>query len=267
MALLLAGRLRLLDPLGEGGTSTVRRAWDLRRRRFVAAKLVPRAAYAVQRTPRLDHPHVLTVDEVLTTPELVVHLMPLAGGGTTDRLLAEHGALPADYVAVLLDQLLDGLDAVHGSGCVHGDVKPVNLLLRTTRTARPHLRLADFGASVVVGDEPRAATERYLAPEARAGAAPEPGQDLFAVGATAVELLTGRLPRHPGDIGGGVPRGPLHSLLTDLVATDPARRPASAATARDRLRALGVPSGAPWQRRPHPPDVTDRLRRRRVHRP
>ena len=263
MALLLAGRLRLLDPVGEGGTGTVRRAWDLRRRRFVAAKLLPRPTYVAEHRPCLDHPHVLTVEEVLTTPELVVHLMPLARGGTTDRLLAEHGSLPADFVAVLLDQLLDALDAVHRAGLVHSDVKPTNLLLEATRTGRPHLRLADFGATVVAGDAALAGTDGYLAPEARGGAPPEPGQDLFAAGATAAELLTGRLPGHPG----ALPHGPLRGLLADLLATDPARRPADAVTARRRLLELGVPPGAPWQARPHPPDVRDRLRCRRGHRP
>lgn len=259
MTLLLAARLRLLEPVGEGGTSTVRRAWDLRRRRFVAAKLVPRSAYdehGAGAGRHLTHPHVLTVDEVLTTRHLVVLLMPLARGGTANRLLAEHGALPHDFVAVLLDQLLDALGAVHRAGLVHGDVKPANLLLDATGTGRPHLRLADFGAATTAGDHRTSATDGYLAPEAVRGARPEPRQDLFAAGATAAELLTGRPP--PGT----APRGPLHGLLAALIHTDPERRPPHAADARARLHAIGVPEGAPWQRRPHPPEVPDRIRSR-----
>jgi serine/threonine-protein kinase len=263
MALLLARRLRLLEPLGEGGTATVRRAWDLRRRRYVAAKLLPRTTYA-GRSPggiceadlRLAHPHLLTVSEVLTTRELTVLLMPLARGGTADRLLAEHGALPDDFVAVLLDQLLDGLAAVHDAGLVHGDVKPANLLLDATGTDRPCLRLADFGASVGRGTAATAATDAYLAPEARAGVAPDPRQDLFAAGATAAELLTGRVPPSAARL----PRGPLRPLLADLLSPDPGCRPPDARRARARLLDVGVPAGAPWQHRPHAPEVLDRVR-------
>src|SRR3954462_5940990 len=102
MTHLLAHRLLLLEPIGEGGTGAVRRAWDLRRGRSVAAKLLPRASYDVRRAePRLHHPHVLTVDEVLTTRHLVALLMPLARGGTADRLLPLHGGVPPHLLAGL----------------------------------------------------------------------------------------------------------------------------------------------------------------------
>jgi eukaryotic-like serine/threonine-protein kinase len=251
---LLAGRLVLLEPIGEGGTGAVRRAWDLRRRRCVAAKLLPRSAYDAGPPRQVTHPHVLAVDEVLTTPHLVVLVMPLARGGTADRLLAEHGALPHDYVAVLLDHLLAGLDAVHRAGLVHGDVKPANLLLAATGSGRPHLLLADFGAATTVGETRTAATHGYLAPEAVGGAPPHARQDLYAAGVTAVELLTGRPAPAP-------PRGPLRPLLAALTDPDPDDRIPDAGSARAVLHALGVPEGAPWQRRPHPPYVPDRTRR------
>jgi serine/threonine protein kinase len=256
MTRLLARRLLLLEPIGEGGTGAVRRACDLRRRRVVAAKLLPRAAYDVRAAgPRLGHPHVLLVDEVLITRHLVALLMPLARGGTVDRLLAEHGALPPDFVAVLLDQVLDALATVHRAGLVHGDVKPANLLLDATGTARPRLRLADFGAATTIGGIRPEATDAYLAPEAVRGAPPSPRQDLFAVGAAAAELLTGRPP--PGT----PPRGPLRRLLSALTKAEPDERIPDAEAARGVLRALGVPDSAPWQRRPHPPYVPDRFRR------
>jgi serine/threonine-protein kinase len=254
MSFLLAGRLVLLEPIGEGGSGSVRRAYDVRGRRFVAAKLLPRTTYDGSE-PRLSHPHVLTVSEVVRTRHLVVLLMPLARGGTTDRLVAEHGALPPDFVAVLLDQLLAGLDAVHRAGLVHGDVKPANLLLDATGSGRPGLRLADFGVATPVGGRRPAATDAYLAPEARAGATADPRQDLFAAGVTTVELLTGRPPPSPP------PRGPLRPLLAALTDPDPDDRIPAACGARAVLRALGVPDGAPWQHRPHPPYVPDRMRR------
>ena len=257
MTLLLAGRLVLLGPLGEGGTATVHRAYDVRRRRCVAAKLVPRPSYDERGTRMpVAHPHVLAVDEELTTAHLVVLLMPLARGGTADRLLAEHGALPHDFVAVVLDQLLDALAAVHRAGLVHGDVKPANLLLDATGRGRPHARLADFGAATAAGSHAWSATDAYLAPETADGAPADPRQDLFAAGVTAVELLTGSPPPRPP------PRGPLRPLLAALTDPDADDRIPDAAAARRVLHALGVPDGAPWQRRPHPPYVPDRTLRR-----
>jgi len=254
MARYDAARVQLIDPIGGGGTSTVWRAWDNHARRFVAAK-VPSLG---DRAPRelaagLVHPHVVS-SHGGAGPWVT---QPLVRGGTTERLLAEHGALPADYVAVLLDQLLQALAAVHAAGLVHRDVKPANLLLEPTGTGRPHLRLADFGVAVPVGARvPPAGTDGYLAPEAAAGGPADPRHDLYAAGITGVELLSGRVPRHDGD----VPRGPLRALLRGLTDPDPPARPATAEQARDRLHAIGVPSGAPWRGRPRPPNVPDRLR-------
>lgn len=257
---LCRDRLRLIDPIGEGGTGTVWRAWDARRRVFVAVKIStdPPSAPPSLAGVRLDHPHV-AVPHAGGGAASRPAVMDLVRGGTADRLLAEHGALPEEYVAVLLEQLLQALDVVHAAGLVHRDVKPANLLLEPTGSGRPHLRLGDFGVAVRLDPDPGrvvavAGTDGYLAPELSAGASPDPSQDLFSAGVTAVELLTGRLPRRLSD----VPRGRLRGLLVALTDPDPDRRPAGAAAALDRLRACGVPAGAPWAAWPHPPVVPDR---------
>jgi eukaryotic-like serine/threonine-protein kinase len=254
------GRLRLLEPIGEGGASTVWTAWDVQHRSLVAAKVVAagRSHHPLgERSLRLTHPHVVAPYAVVAEGPSVVLAMDLVRGGTADDLLARHGALPADYVAVLLDQLLQALDAVHAEGLVHGDVKPANILLEPTGSARPHLRLGDFGAASALGElcPPRSATDGYLSPEAATGAPPGPRQDLYAAGVTAAELLTGRRPRDERDL----PRGPLRRLLADLAAPEPRARPPTATAARDRLRTSGVPEGRPWCERPHPPVVADRF--------
>lgn len=244
----------LVDPIGSGAGGVVWRAWHRRRHRYVAAKPAPAPVPADHAD--LQHPHVLRPDEVVAHAGRPFALMRLVRGGTTDRLLAEHGALPAAYVAVLLDQLLDALGAVHREGLVHRDVKPANLLLEPTGSARPHLHLADLDAAAFVGSPPTtsARTPGYVAPEVEAGAPPDPRHDLFAAGVTAAELLTGHRPRGRRDL----PRGPLRVVLLALTEPDPRHRPASAADARALLE---VPAGAPWRRTPHPPDVPDRLPR------
>jgi serine/threonine protein kinase len=243
--------VNLLDPLGAGGSATVWRAWDSRSRRYVAAKLI---GAATPERIRLRHPHVLTPSEWLECDGVTVALLPLVRGGTADRLLAECGGLPATYVAVLLDQLLDALGALHDAGYVHRDVKPANLLLEPTGTGRPHLWLGDLDVATSIGETGTlAGTAGYLAPEVRPGSAALPSHDLYAAGVTAVELLTG------GRVGRA--RGPFGRLLGDLVAANPDDRPSTAAAARARLHAIGVPTGTPWRRGPRVPDVPDRTRR------
>jgi eukaryotic-like serine/threonine-protein kinase len=261
---VVAGRFQLIEPIGEGATGTVWRARDRRRRGLVAAKVLSShdaddvVRFVREQSLRVAHPHVVSPDGWAADDDVVVLTMDLVRGGNADQLLARHGALPEEYVAVLLDQLLQALGAVHREGLVHRDVKPANLLLEPTGTARPHLRLGDFGVAAAIGGADQVGevgTDGYLAPAQAAGAAPEPGQDLFAAGITAAELLSGRVPRSVDDL----PRGRLRPLLRALVAQDPGHRPPGAAATLALLRGYGVPAGAPWQQRPHPPDVPDRF--------
>jgi len=250
-------RYLLADQVGAGGMGTVWRTWDRHERRWVAAKLArPDDATSLQRFARerglrVRHRHV--VQPSGRAGDLFT--MDLVRGGDLEQLLARHGPLPDSYVRVVLDQVLEALVAVHAAGLVHRDVKPGNLLLEPTGTGRPWVRLGDFGIAVADGD-PRltrgpggVGTGGYMPPEQAAGAPPDPRQDVYAAGVVATQLLTARSP------GGPAPRTPLGLLLASFADPDPGRRPATAAAALDRLRALGVPAGAPWQVGPDPPDV------------
>ena len=207
-------RYVLLHEIGRGATSRVHLAWDRQERRYVAAKSGQDVG------PPVEHPHVL---RQRLHDGLVV--MPLVRGGSLLDLCAEAGRLPEAYVAVLLDQLLQALVAVHAEGVVHRDVKPANVLLDPTGTGRPHLRLADFG------DESTLGTRGYLAPERESGAVPNPCHDVFAAGVVARRLLD-----RPG---------PTATLAASMARADPQRRP-TAAEALARLRTLPVPRGGPW---------------------
>ena len=263
----LAGRYLLIDQIGAGGMGSVWRAWDLRRQRFVAAKVLGQhdsgmlLRFVREQSVRIRHPHVVAPSGWAADDDLVVFTMDLVKGGSIQTLLGDHGRLPESYVAVVLDQTLQALEAVHEAGVVHRDVKPANLLLEPTGTRRPHVRLGDFGVAALI-DEVRLTrfpgaigTDGYMAPEQANGAAPEPRQDLYALGVVGVQMLTGLSPRHQR----GVPDGALEALLEALVDPDSERRPESASAALTLLRGIGVPGGAPWQRDPEPPEVFDQL--------
>ncbi|MEZ5093593.1 serine/threonine-protein kinase [Nocardioides sp.] len=201
---LVGGRYRLCDPLGTGATGTVWRAHDVRAGGFVAVKVLaerhPTALLrlAQEQSLRLVHPHLVTVTGWSADDAGAAVAMPLVRGGSVADLLARHGPLPVPLVAVLLDQLLAALEAVHRAGIVHRDVKPANLLLAATGRGYPCLRLADFGIAVhphrprLTGDAGVVGTDGYMPPAQQRGEEPAPWWDVYAVGVVARELVTGR---------------------------------------------------------------------------
>lgn len=267
-----AGRYQLIDLVGTGGMGSVWRAWDLRRAAYVAAKVLGQHDAATllrfvrEQSLRIEHPHVVAPHGWAADDDKVVFAMELVRGGSVATLLGDHGPLPQSYVAVLVDQLLHGLSAVHAARVVHRDVKPANLLLDATGTGLPRLRLSDFGVAGLL-DEPRMTrhstilgTPGYLAPEQLAGADPDPRQDLYAVGAVTAELLTGERPGTDGQL----PDldGALGEFVRRLTAKNPSERPDSAASAGRLLAATGAvppPGTEPWARDPDAPEVFDQL--------
>ncbi|MGW2746078.1 serine/threonine-protein kinase [Streptomyces sp. NPDC001450] len=257
MGEVFAGRYELADPIGRGGAGAVWRAWDHRRRRYVAAKVLQqRDAHSLLRfvreqALRIDHPHVLAPASWAADDDKVLFTMDLVGGGSLVHLVGDYGPLPPAYVCVLLDQLLSGLAAVHAEGVVHRDIKPANLLLEATGTSRPRLRLSDFGIAMRFG-EPRltetnlvVGTPGYLAPEQMLGAEPDFPADLFAVGLVALYLLEGAKPDTKALVQyfmehgtPGPPKGvpePLWQVVATLLQPDPTARFRSATGARKAL--------------------------------
>ncbi|MEU9604125.1 serine/threonine-protein kinase [Streptomyces sp. NPDC048057] len=259
MGEVFAARYELIDPIGHGGVGAVWRAWDHRRRRYVAAKVLQQGdahtllRFVREQATRIDHPHVLAPASWAADDDKVLFTMDLVGGGSLAHVIGDYGPLPPRYVCTLLDQLLSGLSAVHAEGVVHRDIKPANILMEATGTGRPHLRLSDFGISMRKG-EPRlteanyvVGTPGYFAPEQMAGAEPDFPADLFAVGLVGLYLLQGQKPDagalvdHFAEHGTpsaplGLPE-PLWQVLAGLLQPDPEDRFRSAAGARKALLA------------------------------
>ncbi|MFE9996073.1 protein kinase domain-containing protein [Streptomyces avermitilis] len=259
MGEVFAGRYELVDPIGRGGVGAVWRAWDHRRRRYVAAKVLQQSdAHALLRfvreqAMRIDHPHVLAPASWAADDDKVLFTMDLVAGGSLVHLIGDYGPLPPSFVCTLLDQLLSGLTAVHAEGVVHRDIKPANVLLEATGTGRPRLRLSDFGIAMRLG-EPRltetnyvVGTPGYLAPEQLMGDDPDFPADLFAVGLVALYLLEGAKPDARALIEyflangtPAAPRGipePLWQVVAVLLQPDPAARFRTATGARKALAA------------------------------
>lgn len=289
MGEVFAGRYELVDPIGRGGVGAVWRAWDHRRRRYVAAKVLLQSdahsllRFVREQALRIDHPHVLAPTSWAADDDKVLFTMDLVAGGSLVHLVGDYGPLPPAFVCTLLDQLLSGLAAVHAEDVVHRDIKPANVLLEATGRGRPKLRLSDFGIAMRLG-EPRltetdlvVGTPGYLAPEQMMGSEPDFPADLFAVGLVALYLLEGAKPdakaliQYFADHGTpGAPQGipePLWQVVATLLQPDPEARFRTATGARKALAAAAelLPEPGPDdelieifdQLGPLPPGFTD----------
>ena len=134
------------------------------------------------------------------------------------RTLAAEGLAPMRAVR-LLGEVADGLDAAHRAGIVHGDVRPENILVHSRLTERA--RLADFPLEPAPPTGDRA---RYAAPEVKAGGAPGPAADVFAVAATLRECVLAYGAEPPVALGPVVARalnpepGHRHATAGELMA-------------------------------------------------
>jgi serine/threonine protein kinase, bacterial len=223
---------------------------------------------------KFRHPNVVTLRDMIVEGDSLALVMDLIDGGDLGGYRRGHGGtLPAADALRLTAQICDALAAAHAAGIVHRDLKPANVLLDDGQ-----VRLADFGIARVVGESPATTTGMiigtigFMAPEVIRGEEPTPACDVYAVGITLYELLTGAQPftgqavavmRSHLDAApvrpDGMP-GRLWSLLSACLGKDPAARPTAAVVAR-ALRdpallaetAAAPPSGA-FARSPWAPD-------------
>ncbi len=204
---VLADRYRIEAELGRGGFSVVYRATDVTLDSPVAVKLLvpPPAAEAVARERMrreavagrgLVHPNVVQLHDYLESDGHHFLVMQLVDGTDLARRVESNGPLePADAVRVVRG-VAAALEAAHGIGVLHRDVKPRNILL----DADGNPRLADFGSARLLSLETLTRTGDlvgtlvHTAPEVVAGGRADARSDLYALGTTLYFALTGSLP-------------------------------------------------------------------------
>ncbi|KDN21072.1 serine/threonine protein kinase [Amycolatopsis rifamycinica] len=243
------------------------RATDVRLERTVAIKQIlpqpgvseterdnmrQRAMREAKNAARFQHPNAIVVFDIAEHNGDPCLVMEYLNGPSLSTILAEEGTLPLGRVARIGEQVASALVAAHRAGIVHRDVKPGNILIDETGTAK----ITDFGISRAAGDMTLTATgliggtPAYLAPELARGADPVPSSDVFALGATLYQAIEGTTPygnttnqlallyaAANGQINPPVQAGAATALLMSLLRSEPGERP-SMAEARERLAAL-----------------------------
>jgi hypothetical protein len=202
----------LEEQIGRGGMAVVFRARDERLNRLVALKILApvlaeddafrqRFILESQAAAAVDDPNIIPVYEAGEADGALFIATRLVRGGDLRTLVAQHGPLSPVRAEWILSAVASALDAAHGSGLIHRDVKPANMLLET-RSGRPdHVYLTDFGVSKaaldvsgLTGTGQFIGTVDYAAPEQIQGWHVDGRSDQYALGCSAFELLCGRPP-------------------------------------------------------------------------
>jgi eukaryotic-like serine/threonine-protein kinase len=261
-SVLVAGRYRLEGRIAAGGVGEVWKGTDEVLGRPVAVKLL-RAEYAqhpravarfraeARHASALSHPGIAQVYDYgeAGAPYLV---MELVGGPSLAQVLRD-GPLDPGRVMDVVAQAAAGLQAAHGAGLVHRDIKPGNLLVGPGG----QVKITDFGICYAAGSAPLTGTgallgtPAYLAPERVAGQGVTAASDLYSLGVVAWECLAGTPPftgapvevaiahrdRPVPPLPGTVPAG-VAALVAELTAKDPLARPPGAGVVAERAGRL-----------------------------
>ncbi|MHC4503002.1 MAG: serine/threonine-protein kinase [Planctomycetota bacterium] len=263
---VIGGRCRLDEMIGEGAWGNVYRARDLVLDREVAVKvLAPRRAGAphlVQRflsearaAARLTHANIVMVHDVGEERGVYYMNMHFIRGKSVQQLIKERGRFEVREALGIVRQTAEALDYAHRKQMVHRDVKPGNIMLDESG----QVTIVDFGLTKHMGADAHltaagmvVGTVHYMSPEQADGRTVDGRSDLYSLGVTLFEMLTGRVPfkadtpwkvllRHqkepapdPTTLRPELPEQ-VSKLVLKLMAKDPAARPATGA---DLARAI-----------------------------
>jgi serine/threonine protein kinase/tetratricopeptide (TPR) repeat protein len=272
---------RILGRIGKGGMGIVYRARDLKLGREVALKFLhERRRRGLDRFQReaealaaLDHPNIGTIYEIVKWKGRPFIAMALYPGETLAQRLARQPdrRLPEAEAVPIASQLAAALQAAHGAGLVHRDLKPDNVMILPDGW----VKLIDFGLARWAGS-PRqtdqgfaVGTLRYMAPEQLRSEEPTPAADLWGLGVVLYEMLAGRHPFHgegyamvqsilseePSPLRKACPQVPavLEKIVARCLAKEPTDRWPSAADILAELQAAG--SSGSGTSNPVPPPV------------
>jgi len=200
------GDYEIVQVLGAGGMGQVYKVRNVLSDRFEAMKvllpnlegdsgLADRFLNEIKVQATLDHPNIAKLHTAMKINNQLVMVMEFVDGTSLSTILL-RGPLPPSAAAGYAAQVLDALAYAHARGVIHRDIKPANLML----AADGHIKLMDFGIARVQADKRLTQTGStvgslfYMSPEQIKGSDPDGRSDLYSLGITMYEMVTGRRP-------------------------------------------------------------------------
>lgn len=202
---ILSERYEVMSRIGAGGMADVYKAQDRKLNRLVAIKVmkpefredtgfVAKFQKEAQAAAKLSHPNVVNVYDVGEDRGLYFIVMELVEGITLKNYIAKKGKLSVKEATSIAIQVSLGLEAAHNVGIIHRDVKPQNIMISTDGK----VKLSDFGIAKAINSNTITAnvmgSVHYSSPEQVRGGFSDARSDIYSLGITMYEMVTGRVP-------------------------------------------------------------------------
>lgn len=202
---MLCDRYEILDVVGAGGMSIVYKARCHRLNRNVAIKVlkpefsndknfVTKFRIEAQASAGLTHPNIVNVYDVYDDDGMYFIVMELVDGITLKDYIDQNGRLSMDKAIDFSIQIAAGLEAAHESHIIHRDIKPQNIIV----AKNGNIKVTDFG--IAKAASPNTLTSgamgsvHYISPEQARGGYSDERSDIYSLGITMYEMVTGRVP-------------------------------------------------------------------------
>lgn len=204
---ILSGRYVLVEQIGVGGMAIVYRAIDRNTGHSVAVKVlkpefnrdaefVSRFQREAEAASKMTHHNIVNLLDVGMDGENRYLIMEYVKGKTLKEVIQEKGRLSAPVAVQITIRILSALQHAHQNGIIHRDIKPQNILVH----ADGHIKVSDFGiarmanSSTLTRGDSVMGSVHYFSPEQAQGKGTDVTSDLYSVGVTLYEMLTGRVP-------------------------------------------------------------------------
>jgi serine/threonine-protein kinase len=198
---------KFISIIGKGGMGIVYKAHDIALDRFVAIKIlkpkilekpknVERFLREAKNQARLTHPNIVTVYGFIDQDGILGIIMEYVEGDSLDKILHKYGRLHINDAVFIMRQILAAIGYAHGKGYVHRDIKPSNIVVTKEGVAK----IMDFGISKSLFDKTvtktgsKIGTLLYMSPEQIRGEEVNHLSDIYSLGVTMYEAVTGDPP-------------------------------------------------------------------------
>lgn len=203
--MILCDRYEILDVVGAGGMSIVYKARDHRLNRNVAIKVlkpefsndknfVTKFRIEAQASAGLTHPNIVNVYDVVDDEGIYCIVMELVEGITLKQYIEKYGRLNMDTAIDFSIQIASGLEAAHENHIIHRDIKPQNIIV----SKNGNIKVTDFGIAKAASSNTLTSgamgSVHYISPEQARGGYSDERSDIYSLGITMYEMVTGRVP-------------------------------------------------------------------------